>query len=212
MTEETEVRIARKVVGPLSTNCYLLTCPDTGETVIVDPGGDMDMIVEYISQTGMKPARIVCTHGHSDHIAAVADLKEKFGIPFLIHQEDLEIIKLSVREAPMWGLGNIREPSVDQTLAHGDTVEIGKSQADVRHTPGHTPGGISLIFEGSALVGDTLFAGSIGRTDFEGGEFETLINSIKQQLLTLPDETVVHCGHGPDTTIGRERKGNPYLS
>jgi hydroxyacylglutathione hydrolase len=211
MPGNTNIRVARKVVGPLSTNCYLLTCHQNGETVIVDPGGDIDLIEEYITQSGLEPVKIVCTHGHSDHIAGVAELKKRYGIPFAIHQADIETIKQSVEEAPMWGMGNIEQPSVDQTLAHGNTIKIGNSSVEIRHTPGHSPGSISLIFGTSALVGDTLFAGSIGRTDFKGGNFDTLINSIKQQLLTLPDETVVYCGHGPNTIIGRERKTNPYL-
>ncbi len=151
------------------------------------------------------------THGHSDHIAEVAYLKERYGIPFALHGDDIRILELSVREAPLWGFGHMKRPSVDRVLAAGDEIAFGNARGRVLHTPGHTPGGISLLFDGFVVVGDTLFRRSIGRTDFEGGDLDTLISSIKRELLSLPDETVVLCGHGARTTIGEERLENPFF-
>jgi len=212
MKENIQVRVACKVVGPIQTNCYILSCPETRKTVIVDPGGDPDVIEAFIGEARLEPVEIVCTHGHSDHIASAAGLKERYGIPLAIHGDDLGIVKLSVKESPFWGLGRIREPKVDRMLAAGDEIVFGAVRGKVLHTPGHTPGGISILFDGFVLAGDTLFHRSIGRTDFEGGDLDTLLASIRSELFTLGDETIVYCGHGPSTTIGEEKRENPFLS
>jgi glyoxylase-like metal-dependent hydrolase (beta-lactamase superfamily II) len=154
----------------------------------------------------------VSTHGHSDHIASAAGLKERYGIPFAIHGADLGIVKLSVMEAPFWGMGTIREPKIDRVLAGGDEIAFGAARGKVLHTPGHTPGGISILFDGFVLAGDTLFNRSIGRTDFEGGDLDTLLASIRNELFVLSDATIVYCGHGPRTTIGEEKRENPFLA
>jgi hydroxyacylglutathione hydrolase len=211
MKSSLRVDVACKVVGPIETNCYILSCPATKQAVVVDPGGGPNVIEAYIDRAALQPVGVISTHGHSDHIASVEDLRERYGIPFAIHGADLEIIKLSVREAPFWGLGRIREPKVDRVLAPGDEIAFGNARGTVLHTPGHTPGGISILFDGFVLVGDTLFNRSIGRTDLHGGDFDTLIDSIRTQLFTLPDDTIVYAGHGPRTTIGEERRENPFL-
>jgi glyoxylase-like metal-dependent hydrolase (beta-lactamase superfamily II) len=200
------------VVGPIETNCYILSCPETKKGIIIDPGGDPDLIEARIEAARLEPVEIVSTHGHSDHIASVADLKERYGIPYAIHAAELEIIRLSVREAPFWGMGRIREPKVDRTVAPGNSVTFGKITGKVIHTPGHTPGGISILFDDFVIVGDTLFNRSIGRTDLSGGNLEILLASIRTELFTLPDDTVVYCGHGPQTTIGEEKRENPFLT
>ena len=205
------VRIACKVVGPIDTNCYILSCVETGQAAIVDPGGDAEIIEAYIAEARLAPVEIVCTHGHSDHIASVADLQKRYRIPFALHGDDGRIVKLSVREAPFWGMGRIREPVIDRVLSAGDAIVFGAVAGKVLHTPGHTPGGISILFDGFVLAGDTLFNRSIGRTDFEGGDLDTILESIRTELFTLPDETVVYCGHGPSTTIGEEKRENPFL-
>ncbi len=212
MKEKVQIRVACKVVGPIQTNCYILSCPETGKAIIVDPGGDPDVIETFIEEARLEPVEIVCTHGHSDHIASAAELKERYGVPLAIHGDDLGIVKLSVKESPFWGLGQIREPKVDRVLAAGDEIVFGAVRGKVLHTPGHTPGGISILFDGFVLAGDTLFHRSIGRTDFEGGDLDTLLASIRNELFTLSDETIVHCGHGPRTTIGEEKRENPFLS
>jgi hydroxyacylglutathione hydrolase len=211
MTKNSQVRIITRVVGPIETNCYILSCPDTGKAVVVDPGGDADVIEASIEDARVEPVEIVCTHGHSDHIAVVADLQKRYTIPFAIHADDVPIVTLSIKEAPFWGMGSIRKPSIDRTLAAGDEIIFGNVRGEVRHTPGHTPGGIAIVFDGFVLVGDTLFQRSIGRTDFTGGDLDTLLDSIRRELFTLPDETIVYCGHGPQTTIGEEKRENPFL-
>ena len=208
----TETRIACRVVGPLATNAYIVHCAETGKALIVDPGGDPHLISSYIAEKKLEPIYIVSTHGHSDHIAAVAQLKMEYGVCFALHEADREMVKLSVREAPYWGMGAIEEPEIDRTLGEGDVIEIGNTRCTVLHTPGHSPGGISLLFDRFVIVGDTLFNRSIGRTDLHGGSMETLLGSIRNKLFILPDETIVYCGHGPDTTIGEEKRGNPFLA
>jgi len=211
MSNETP-SIIKNVVGPLATNCYLLFCPGTRKTIIIDPGGDSSGIKNRITEMELEPVEIICTHGHSDHIAAVSDLKKEYGIGFAVHPDAVEIISHSVEVAPMWGLGTIEKPEVDRTVSHGDRIQAGNFEGEVRHTPGHSPGGISLIFDSFAIVGDSLFSGSIGRTDLFGGNFEQLIDSIRSQILTLPGDTRVYCGHGPETSVAEEETRNPYLN
>jgi hydroxyacylglutathione hydrolase len=204
--------LACLVVGPIETNCYILSCPEEGKGIIIDPGGDPELIAAHIETVRVEPVEIISTHGHSDHIASVAELKERYRIPYAVHAADLDIIKRSVREAPFWGLGRIREPKVDRTVAPGDSIAFGSIKGSVLHTPGHTPGGISILFDGLVIVGDTLFNRSIGRTDLYGGDLSTLLASIRTQLFTLPDDTIAYCGHGPQTTVGEEKRENPFLS
>jgi len=211
MKKETVVRVACKVVGPIETNCYILSCPETRKAIIVDPGGNPDVIEIFIAEKRLEPVAIVCTHGHSDHIASVADLQERYRIPFALHGDDVPIVTLSIREAPLWGMGRIREPKIDRVLSEGDAITFGTVTGKVLHTPGHTPGGISILFDGIVLVGDTLFNRSIGRTDFAGGDLDTILESIRTELFTLPGETIVYCGHGPSTSIGDERINNPFF-
>jgi len=204
--------IACRVVGPLATNAYIIHCTETGKALIVDPGGDPHVIISFIAEKKLEPVEIVVTHGHSDHIAAVTTLKREYGIGFAIHEADREMIKHSVREARYWGMGTIEEPAIDRTLGDGEPIVIGEARGTVIHTPGHSPGGISLHFGRFVVVGDTLFNRSVGRTDLQGGSMEALLHSIRNRLFTLPDETIVYCGHGPETTIGEERKENPFVA
>jgi glyoxylase-like metal-dependent hydrolase (beta-lactamase superfamily II) len=211
MKGKSDIRVACAIVGPIETNCYVLSCTETRKAVIVDPGGDPDVIEALVEQARLEPAEIVSTHGHSDHIAAVAALKARFRVPYSIHGADLDILKLSVKEAPFWGMGRITEPAVERLLRAGDTITVGNARGTVLHTPGHTPGGISILFDGFVLVGDTLFNRSIGRTDLYGGDVDRLLEAIRTELFVLPDETIVYCGHGPRTTIGEEKRENPFL-
>ena len=139
-------------------------------------------------------------------------MKEEYGVGYALHEADREMVPLSVREAPFWGMGAIVGPEIDRTIGEGDTLEIGNVRGTVLHTPGHSPGGISLLFDGCVIVGDTLFYRSIGRTDLQGGSMQTLLESIRSKLFTLPDETIAYCGHGPATTIGEEKRENPFLT
>jgi hydroxyacylglutathione hydrolase len=210
--EETSTRIICKVVGPLATNAYIVHCAETGKALIVDPGGDPRTIIRCRSEKRLEPIEIISTHGHSDHIAGVGALKREYGIGYALHEADCGMVKLSVKEAPYWGMGSIEEPAIDRTLREGDEVRAGNARGRVLHTPGHSPGGISLVFDRFVIVGDTLFNRSIGRTDLHGGSFEVLISSIRNKIFTLPDETIVYCGHGPRTTVGEEKEENPFLT
>ncbi len=198
-------------VGELSTNCYILGDEKTNEGVVIDPGGDFDLIDENIEKLNLKIKYIILTHGHIDHIKALVPLKKKTKAKVLIHKEDLPILS-----DPTYNLaqfigenGSFSEP--DLLLKDGDTIEFGKKKLLVLHTPGHTPGSISLYTDNLLFTGDTLFCEGIGRTDLPGASCENLFSSIKQKLFTKPDDTEVFPGHGPSTTIGWEKKNNPWI-
>lgn len=203
------MHIETLVVGPLATNCYVVS--SNTEAIIIDPGGSPERIKDYIERSGVKPILIVLTHGHSDHMASAAGMAAEYGIDVAMHGDDLDTLEMSVTDAPMWGLGNLESVSVARRLSAGDTIEFGGESGKVLHTPGHTKGGISILFGGVVFVGDTLFARSIGRTDFFGGDMETLLDSVRRELFTLPEETAVYTGHGPATTIGEEKQQNPFF-
>ncbi|MDA8096546.1 MAG: MBL fold metallo-hydrolase [Desulforudis sp.] len=203
--------IARLTVGPLQTNCYLYGCPDTKQAVVIDPGDEADRIRHELESKGYRLVAIILTHGHGDHILGTTGLQEATGAEVLVHREDTPLLKdphqnLSAYLGRSFSIeGGVRE------LADGEEIAVGSRSLKVLHTPGHTRGGICLVGEGLVFSGDTLFCEGVGRTDFPGGSMATLVSSIKNKLLTLPDETTVYPGHGPETTIGAERADNPYL-
>ncbi len=205
-------QIILNVVGPIATNSYILYCPVTKDAIIIDPGGDPETIEKSIDEKSLNPTMVILTHGHSDHMASAAEIMRNYNVGLAIHSDDIETMKKSVEDAPLWGLGKIEEPEVEITLAEEDKIKVGEITGTVINTPGHTKGGISLKFDGVVFAGDTLFAGSIGRTDFFGGNHETLLNSIRTKLFELPDDTIVYCGHGPSTTIGDEKTCNPFFN
>jgi hydroxyacylglutathione hydrolase len=182
----------------------------THEAIIVDPGDDAPRIAELVARMGAKPTAIVNTHCHFDHVGAVTAIRKQYDIPFFIHPDDKEMLLRASAGAKNFGM-TIDQPAVDQFIREGETVKVGNKNLAVRFTPGHCPGHITLVGDGFAIVGDVLFAGGVGRTDFPGTSWPLLAASIKTQLLTLPDDTVVLPGHGPSTTIGRERRSNPFL-
>ncbi len=212
MNSESIIRIGELVVGPLATNCYLLSCNETAETIIIDPGGDAEIIRDHIKGEKLKPVSVLLTHGHSDHMAAAAELMRYFGIGLIMHGKDIETMKKSAEDAPLWGLGQVECPDAETLVTSDDTIDFGKVSATIIETPGHTLGGISIYIDGVVFVGDTLFSRSIGRTDFFGGDMDTLLNSIRSKLFILPAETTVLCGHGPSTSIGVEKSQNPFLN
>jgi len=197
-------------VGPLQANCFIVGCDATRQAAVIDPGGDVDKILLALAKDKLTLKAIINTHGHFDHVSANKALKKASGADLMIHPLDAPMLAQLARGAAMWGMRSEDSPAPDRLLEDGDTVTVGQIQFKVLHTPGHTPGGISLHADQAVFVGDTLFAGSIGRTDFPGGDFDTLIRSIHTKLFTLPDDTAVYTGHMEATTIGKEKKYNPF--
>ena len=206
------MQIARLVVGPLQVNCYVVSDEKTKEAIVIDPGDDAEDILRLVNGKGLKVRYIVNTHAHFDHVGANKQLKDATGAELLIHQEDDKLLGNTAGQARMFGMTAPSSPKADRFVKHGDVVTAGAVSLTVLHTPGHSAGGICLVGDGVAFTGDALFAGSIGRTDLMGGDLMTLITSIKTNLMTLPDETVVLSGHGPQSTIGEERRENPFLN
>lgn len=200
--------IKRLVVGPLEVNCYIIG-NEKGNAIVIDPGDEPDRIIEVIKNNGLIIDYIICTHGHFDHVGAVPDLKNATGAKVLIHKDELEIYQAARDMAAFWGYEVEDLPDPDIFVSEGDNIKAGDLNFMVLHTPGHSPGGICLYGEGLVLTGDTLFAGSVGRTDFYGGDMNQLKNSFNR-LMALPEETKVLPGHGPESTIGEEKRENPF--
>ncbi|OGR21335.1 MAG: MBL fold metallo-hydrolase [Desulfobacula sp. RIFOXYA12_FULL_46_16] len=198
-------------VGPIMANCYILGCESTKEAVVIDPGDDADRILMELAKAGLKVKYLINTHGHFDHVGANKRMKEVTGAELAIHPDDEPMLKELSRSAMMFGLSAENSPPADIRLNHGDEISFGEITLKVIHTPGHSKGGICLYTKGYLFAGDTLFAGSIGRTDLNGGDYDTLISSIKEKLLVLEPDTVVYTGHGPETTIANEKRMNPFL-
>lgn len=198
-------------VGPLQVNCYIVGCEKTREALVVDPGDEGERILAALDHAGLQTKLVVNTHGHFDHIGANAYLVEKTGAELLIHEKDVPLLAQSERHAELFGLSVVPSPAPTRTLVGGEELSVGELRIQIIHTPGHSPGGICLLVDGHLFAGDTLFAGSIGRTDLAGGNHEQLLAAIREQLLVLPEATVVHPGHGPDTSIGREKRNNPFV-
>lgn len=200
------------IVGPLETNCYFVYCPETLECAVVDPGAEADTIIRMIAQMSFKPTLILNTHGHIDHIGANRDIKEKFDIPLYIHSADSPMLNNVLQSEMGLFLGAKDSPAPDHFLKEGEKIKIGKHSLKVIHTPGHSPGSVSFLGDGFLLSGDTLFFGGVGRTDLPGGSWQEMVNSIKNKILTMPDEMIVLPGHGPHTTVGQERNSNPFIT
>jgi len=204
-------------VGPIQANCVLLGDVDAGDLVVIDPGEEGVLIADRVRASGLRPTMILHTHGHIDHVGGTAELFRLLGgnLPIGLHPDEIELYRNAPLQAQMFGLEVDAPPEPELMLRHGDTLTVGALELEVRHTPGHSPGGVCFVVSGAeaplVVVGDVLFAGSIGRTDLMGGSFPVLERSIREQLYSLPDETRVICGHGPETTIGRERATNPFV-
>ncbi|MCT8977167.1 MBL fold metallo-hydrolase [Clostridium sp. CX1] len=199
------MEVRRVPAGVYAANCYILMDEETKEAAVMDPGGDADDLSKVIKEMGAKVKYILLTHGHVDHVGAVTELKDEFKAPVYINEEDYKMI--SNRE---YIYGDIIG-KVDGYINEGDSFKLGSSEIKVLQTPGHTPGGVCFLVDNMVITGDTLFAGSIGRTDLGGGDYEAIIRSIKEKLMILPDDTIVLSGHGGQSTIGRERVHNPFL-
>lgn len=201
------------VVGMLAVNCYILGDETTREAVVIDPGGDAPKILKILESEKLKLKMIINTHGHFDHVDANQAVKEATGAPIAIHPADAAMLSQPSAEALFFTGGQVHTSEADILLNEGDIHSFGNYQLKVLHTPGHTPGGISLVLQNDPIVyvGDTLFAGSIGRTDFPGGSFEELIRSVREKIFPLGDHFLVLSGHGPATTVGQERRYNPFF-
>jgi hydroxyacylglutathione hydrolase len=200
-------------VGPLQCNCSVVGDEATREGLVIDPGDNVDEVLAIVRRHGLTVKQIIITHAHIDHVGGAMKLKQATGAPILLNQNDLDLLKMLDVQAAWIGMAPPGAVTVDVPLAPGDTVRAGSLAATVMHTPGHTEGSVCLYLptEKLLLAGDTLFAGSIGRTDLPGGDFQKIMRSLHTQVLALPDETVVIPGHGPATTIGEERQTNPFL-
>ncbi|HEV2120249.1 MAG TPA: MBL fold metallo-hydrolase [Candidatus Bathyarchaeia archaeon] len=204
------MRIHSLVVGRLQTNCYILQSENEG--VIIDPGDEPERILQLMKDLGLKPRMIVATHAHFDHVLGVNKIKEELRLPFTIHRGDAEILEsMQARVLQFMGFSVPPPPKVDRFLKNGDSMPIGGDVVKLIHTPGHSPGSISIVGQGFVMTGDALFNRSIGRTDLPGGDLDTLVHSITGRLLTLPDDTIVYPGHGPETSIGDEKLANPFV-
>jgi glyoxylase-like metal-dependent hydrolase (beta-lactamase superfamily II) len=208
-------------VGPLQMNAVLLSAsgPDGPETILIDPGEEPGRLLKALEDAGGKLKYLLATHGHFDHVGAAAAVQEKHDLPLVCHQDDLPLIEQMQTIQEAYGFPPTPLPRCSPELEDGGTIAFAGGTIEVRHVPGHSPGQVMFVLPasaagngpGCAIVGDCLFAGSIGRTDLPGGDFATLEKSIRERIYTLPDDTVVVCGHGPDTTVGREKASNPFV-
>jgi hydroxyacylglutathione hydrolase len=207
-----EAKVQGFAGGGFAENAYLVTCVATNDAIVVDPGQGVEQLLAAVAAQKSRVVAIVLTHAHLDHVEGVARAKQDTGAPVLLHRDDEPLYHAAPTQAQWFGLRADPPPPLDGYLEPGRPVEFGDCALEVRFTPGHAPGHVVLVGDGYALVGDCVFAGSIGRTDLPGGDFQTLMQSIREQILTLPDETMLYSGHGPATTVARERAGNPFLA
>ena len=204
--------IDRVVVGVLQSNSYIVFDQEFGEGLVIDAGEEPQKIIHRIEEKGIRVEGIYVTHCHFDHVLAVRELKEALGCKFYIHRSDEEVLKRSVEDAELYlGLSSFDPPKPDGYIDDGDEIRVGRNILKVLHTPGHTPGSVSYVFDEGVFTGDTLFAGSIGRTDMFGGDIELLVKSVVGKLFKLPNQYAIYPGHGPTSTIGIEKKFNPYV-
>jgi len=205
-----EMWMERLIVGPLQVNCYI-AADDEGKAVVIDPGGNAERILAVIDEKDLSVEHIVNTHAHFDHILGVEEVRRATDADFLIHKEEAAVLDTAKELSRSYMGYKVEFPEVGGCVEDGDAVRAGDLHFQVLFTPGHTPGGISLLVEDIVFTGDTLFAGGVGRTDLPGGSWERLMDSIRHRLLPLGDALKVYPGHGPLTTIGKERRSNPFL-
>ena len=200
-------------VGPLQCNCSIIGDETSHEAMVIDPGDDIQDILALIAKHNLQVKQIVITHAHIDHVGGAMKLRAATGAPILLNQNDYDLLKMLDMQAAWVRMPSPGKVEIDQSVGQADTLKAGSLVAQVMHTPGHTEGSVCLYFpaQKKLIAGDTLFAGSIGRTDLPGGSFEKIIDSLHEKVLALPDDTVVVPGHGPLTTIGEERESNPFL-
>jgi len=206
-----KLQVESLIVGPLFSNCYIIYDDLEKIGAVIDPGDNADNVLDVIKELDIKVIYILATHGHFDHVGAVAPIKKALNAEFLAHEDDFFFIEDGENAARRWGINIEPPPKPDRFIEDGDKIKIGKFELKVIHTPGHSPGGVCFLYDQMLFGGDTLFQGSIGRTDFRKGSFEDLKNSIRKRLYLLSDDTIVYTGHGPATTIGDEKKYNAFV-
>ena len=199
------------VVGPLQSNSYLVVDERSRQAAVIDPGMESESVLEAVRREGLRVESVIITHGHFDHVFSSAAFKAETGAQVIMHPDDVPLLLEMPETARFFGFKAPPPPQPDRLVREGDVIKVGELALRVLETPGHTPGGISLCLDNAVFVGDTLFAGSVGRTDLRGGSLDALLRSIRTRLLTLPDWTVVYPGHGAATSIGAERRDNPFL-
>lgn len=204
------VAIKRLPVGALEGNCYIVYNEDSREAMIIDPGDEPDRIMDLIRKDGISVKYIVCTHAHFDHVGAIPDLKQETGAKIIMHEDESQVYEAAKKMAAMWGFYIEDMPKPDIFVQEGDHIELGDMKFEVMHTPGHSPGSMCLYGHGILFSGDTVFAGSIGRTDFPGGSLENMRKSFRR-IISLPEETEILSGHGPKTTVEREKRDNFFI-
>lgn len=207
------VQVRMLPLGPLQTNCYLIGCEETLQAAVVDPSWDGRAIIATAENDGWEISHILLTHGHFDHVGGLTEVKNATGAPIFVHPADVDMLRNATMSAAFFGIRVAPPPSPDEMLADGQIIVVGNLELKVIHTPGHTPGHVSFHLPAYRILfdGDVLFQDGIGRTDLPGGDYTLLMQSLREKLLTLPDETRVFSGHGPATTIGQERLSNPFL-
>ncbi len=198
-------------VGPLMENCYILGDGKNKTAAVIDPGDEAERIVANLNKKGLNCEYILLTHAHVDHVSGIKGVVEATGARVCIHKGDSLMLKAAPVQALAFGMKPFMPPKIDKYLEDGDIIDIGNLKVKVIHTPGHSAGGVCFLVENCIFVGDTIFQGSIGRTDLPGGNYNELINSIETKIFTLPDETIIYPGHGPETTVGYEKKYNPFF-
>lgn len=209
------MQIETLAVGPFQSNCYVVVCGDTGEALLVDCGDEAPRILSTVERLGVSVRAIVNTHSHLDHVAALAEVKEALAVPVLMHAADMPVYEMIEAQAAMFGLAAPRRVDIDRFIEHGERIEVGRLAAEVLLAPGHSPGSVCLKVDhpdhASVFAGDVIFRGSIGRTDLPGGSYETIVETLRTIFVPLPDDTVVYPGHGPATTMGEEKRTNPFV-
>lgn len=212
MSGEGRIRVHSLEVGPLAVNAYIVEHVAERKAVLIDPGDEGERIARAVERLGLVVEKILLTHGHFDHVGAVALLRKRTGAPVCIHPDDSERMQSAGVQGLLFGLRVASPPPPDVLVREGDEVAVGEAVFRVAHTPGHTPGCVCYVGDGMAFVGDLIFAGSIGRTDLPGGDFGALIRSVEEKIFTLPGGTVLYPGHGPATTVEEEKRSNPFFT
>jgi glyoxylase-like metal-dependent hydrolase (beta-lactamase superfamily II) len=204
--------IERQAIGPFMKNGFVVGCTETSEAVYIDPGDEVEVLMNWVNKEGLTLKSILNTHGHADHICGIGSVKECLDIPIYLHEADRFLYDSLPQQGAWMGFKYDIAPPVDLFLDDNDVIHFGKHSIRVHHTPGHSPGSVSFEIDEHVFCGDLLFSGSIGRTDLPGGDLETLLASVRSKIFPLGDNKILHSGHGPDTTIGEERSSNPFLT